>query len=195
VKLIIPVFLAAIFLVSCEKIEGQFNITKELKLINSKDKTHLLKMGTYTAELLEKSSKKIILRLSNDNNEKFIFAHDIKFPENGSFIISSKTSGQPVDLLGTISTIVTNSDISETTQSCSYQAPVQICFPIPQGGVSCSIQYQTVFGNQWIKYYDSQTSKNINLSLRELNATEESAEFHGDITYTDRIIINQSICR
>ncbi|MBC7537599.1 MAG: hypothetical protein H7281_02165 [Bacteriovorax sp.] len=195
-KFFMPVMLAALFLVGCEKIEGQLNITKDLKLVNSRGVTHLLKVGTYSADLSAKTSKKIVLRLNNDSDEKFVFVHNGNIPDNGSFSISSKVSGQPVDLTGDVSTVVTNSETREGTQSCTYQIPEQVCYPTgPYGGMSCSMQYRTVNGLQWIRYYDRQTNKNVNLSVKPSSATVESADFHGNINYADRVVTSESGCR
>lgn len=194
-KLIMPVILAAFLLVGCEKIEGQLNITKDLKLKNNKGDTHLLRVGTYSADIKANTSKKITLRLNNDADEKFVFNHNGNIPDNGAFNIPSSVSGQPVDLTGSVVTNVSETGTRETTQSCTYQEPVQVCYPMPQGGMSCSVQYRTVYGQQWIRYYDRLTTKNVILSVKAAAAADESADFHGDITFADRIVIGQSSCR
>jgi hypothetical protein len=194
-KFLTPVLLAAFLLVGCERIEGQLNITKELKLKNNKGDTHQLLIGTYSADIKANTSKKITLRLNYDSDEKFVFKHDGNIPDNGPFYVPSSISGQPVDLTGVIATSVANSETRETTESCSYREEYQVCFPLPQGGMSCSIQYRTVYGTRWIRYYDRQTIKNVNLLVSAANSTETSGEFHGDISYAERIIINQSRCR
>jgi hypothetical protein len=192
-KFFMPVLLAAMFLVGCEKIEGQLNITKDLKLVNSKGVTHLLKVGTYSADIKANTSKKITLRLNNDSDEKFVFEHNGNIPNNGAFSISSKVSGQPVDLSGDVTTVVTNSETRQGTESCTYQVPEQVCYPTgPYGGMSCSIQYRTVYGIQWITYYDRQTNKNVNLSVKTAAATDESADFHGNINFAERIVTSRN---
>lgn len=194
-KFFMPVLLAAFFMVGCEKIEGQLNITKDLKLKNNKGDTHLLRVGTYSADLKANTSKKITLRLNNDSDEKFVFNHNGNIPDNGAFMISSSTSGQPVDLSGTVATSVTNTNVRQTTESCTYQEAVQVCYPVPQGGVNCSVQYRTVYGTRWISYYDRQISKNVALSVKAANSAEESADFHGDIAWSERVVTSQSSCR
>lgn len=194
-KFFMPVILAAFLMVGCEKIEGQLNITKELKLKNSKGDTHLLRVGTYTADIKANTKKKITLRLNNDSDEKFIFSHDGNIPDNGAFNIPSKVSGQPVDLSGSVATNIANSPTREGTESCTYQEAYQVCYPMPNGGMNCSVQYRTVYGTRWIRYYDRQTTKNVNLSVKAANATEESADFHGDISFVERIVIGQTGCR
>lgn len=194
-KLLLPMVLAALFLVGCEKIEGQLNITKDLKLENSKGNMHLIKVGTYSADIKANTSKKITLRLNDDSDEKFIFEHNGNIPNNGPFSISSKVSGQPVDLSGNVTTVSHNTEARETTRSCTYQEPFQVCTNLPQGGVSCTTQYRTVYGNQWIRYYDRITNKNVNLSVKAAGSAEESADFHGDINFVDRIVLSESFCR
>lgn len=194
-KILMTVLLAAFLMTGCEKIEGQLNITKELKLKNSKGDTHLLRVGAYSADIKANTSKKITLRLNNDSDEKFIFNHTGNIPDNGSFSVPSRISGQAVDLSGSVATNVLNSATRETTESCTYQEPVQVCYPMPRGGMSCSIQYRTVYGSRWIRFYDRQITKNVSLSVKALNESDDSADFHGDISFDERIVINQSNCR
>ncbi len=194
-KFLMPVLLAGLLLVGCEKIEGQLNITKDLKLKNNKGDTHLLRVGTYSADIKANTSKKITLRLNNDSDEKFVFQHNGNIPDNGSFNIPSNVSGQPVDLSGSVATNVTDSAMREGYQSCTYEMPVQTCYPMPNGGMNCSVYYRTVNGSQWVRYFDRQTVKNVILSVKAANTTEESADFHGDITFIDRIITQQTNCR
>lgn len=193
-KIFMPVLFAAFLFAGCEKIEGQLNITKDLKLRNNKGDTHLLRVGTYSADIKANTSKKITLRLNNDSDEKFVFNHNGNIPDNGPFSIPSSVSGQPVDLSGTVATQVSETDVREGTQSCTYMEPVTVCMPTPQGP-TCTVQYRTVYGIQWISYYDRMTTKNVNLSVKAATSVEESADFHGDIAYSDRIVVRESSCR
>jgi hypothetical protein len=194
-KFLLPVMLAAMFLVGCEKIEGEITIIKDLKLRNSKGDMHLLRVGNYSADIKANTSKKITLRLNNDSDEKFIFKHEGNIPNHGVFTIPASVSGQPVDLLGSINTLTSKSDIFENNVSCSYQEPYTVCYPMPRGGTNCTVQYRTVYGYQWIRYYDVVTTKNIDLSVVGVGSADEAASFHGDIVSTDRVILNQGICR
>ena len=194
-KIFMPIILTAIFLVGCERIEGQLNITKDLKLINSKGSAHLLKVGTYNADLLTNSSKKITLRLNDDSAEKYIFNDNGNIPDNGPFSISSKVSGQPVDLSGDVAKVQTDSEIRYSTDSCTYEQPVQVCRRLPKGGTDCTVVYRTVNGTQLTKYFDRNTIQTVNVSVKKVSSSEESADFHGDISYTDRVVISQTICR
>lgn len=193
-KLLSLLAVAALF-AGCEKIEGQLNITKDVKLVSSKGESRTLKVGTYSADIKANTSKKITLRLNNDSNEQYAFnVPNGSLPSNGAFSYKSATVGQPVDLSGNVVTTSQDSSRRQTSESCQYQRPVQVCAPTPNGGMTCSIQYQTVFGQRWIQYYDRTTTKDITLSIAAANATEESAQFQGATTWVDRIVLSQTQC-
>lgn len=197
-KYLLPAIMTLALLGGCKsRIEGQLNVTKEIKLrVFSGDK-HLVRMGTYTADLSPNGKGHIALRLNQDNEERFNFAipDGVKIPNNGSISLTAAQVGQAADINITVVTTVTNGPEREAYSSCSYQVPVQVCYPVPNGGMSCSIQYQTVFGQQWERFYDRTTDKNLTLNVSEPAATEMSAQFLGNDLSTDRIIIYQSACR
>ena len=181
----------------CEKIEGQLNISNDVKLVNTKGHSKILKVGTYNADIKANTNKKITLRLDNDSNEKYTFnVPDNSIPANGAFAVKSNVVGQPVDLTGTVSTVVTKTDRRQGYESCQYQEQVQVCFPTgPNGQVSCTLQTQIRFGTKWISYYDRRTEKDFSLSIMAQNTTVESAQFIGDIAWVDRIVLNETLCR
>ena len=194
-KCMISVLLLASLLVSCEKIEGQLNVTKDIKLQAANSGKHLIRIGTYTADIKANTSKKVTLRLNNDNNEKFNFTlpDHAKIPDNGTISFTSKQIGQPADLKVAMKTDVTNGPTQEAYLSCIYQIPVRVCSPDPR--IGCTIQYQTMYGHQWARFYDQTVSKDVTLCLTEPNATEDSASFVGNLTTTNRIVISESPCR
>lgn len=198
-KLLLPALIAAAMLfVGCERLEGQLNITKDLKLVNSKGDTHLLRVGTYSADLRQSTfGKKIVLRLNNDADEKFNFAiPGSQIPNNGTFKFSAAQIGQNVDLAGTVRTVSTDGPVSESVQQCTYTEPVTVCYPTgPQGQVTCSTQMRTVYGQQWTRYYDRSNHQDIMLSIAAAGATDESAQFTGNISWVDRVVISQMPCR
>jgi hypothetical protein len=196
-KFLMPLVLAAFLLVGCDRLEGQLNITKDLKLVNSKGNTHLLRVGTYSADLRQSTfGKKIVLRLNNDSDEKFHFLIPGKqLPSNGTFKFTAAQIGQNVDLTGTVKTVYTDSSMHEGHQQCTYMRPETVCQPAgPAGGVVCHTEMRTVYGSQWVRYYDRTTTQDVNLSIAAVGATEESAQFAGSATWVDQIIVNQSAC-
>lgn len=194
-----PVLLVAAFLfVGCERIEGQLNITKDLKLVNSKGDTHLLRVGTYSADLRQSTfGKKIVLRLNNDADEKFNFLipEGSQIPNNGTFKYTAAQIGQKVDLTGTVRTVSTDGPVREAVQQCTYTEPVTVCYPGPQGQQICSTQMRTVYGQQWMRYYDRTSHQDVLLSIAAAGSADESAQFTGNASWVDRIVISQMPCR
>lgn len=194
-KTLLPLFAAAILFAGCEKIEGQLNVTNDLKIKTTKGVLRTLRVGTYSADIKANTKKKITLRLNNDADEKYEFnIPDGSIPSNGSFSYNSATVGQPVDLTGTVATAVTESPRRQTTESCQYTEAVQVCYPTPQGGMSCSIQQQTRYGTRWITYFDRRTEKDVALTIAAAGSGVESAQFTGDIVWIDRIVLSQTQC-
>lgn len=198
-KLLMPVLLAAAFLfVGCERLEGQLNITKDLKLVNSKGDTHLLRVGTYSADLRQSTfGKKIVLRLNNDSDEKFNFLipEGSQIPSNGTFKYTSAQIGQKVDLTGTVKTVSTDGPVRDEVLQCTYTEPVNVCYPGPQGQPICSTQMRTVYGTQWTRYFDRSVHQDVVLSIAVAGTADESAQFTGNASWFDRVIVNQMPCR
>lgn len=194
-KTLLPLIIAAVLFTGCERIEGQLNVSQDLKLKNSRGNSRTVRVGTYIADIKANTKKKITLRLNNEGDEKFEFnIPDGSIPTNGSFSYKSSVVGQPVDLSGTVQTIVTKTAMAQTTESCQYTVPVHQCFPLPNGGVSCSTHMETRFGTRWIQYFDKITNKDINLSIAAANTSEESAQFNGNARWVERIVMNASQC-
>ena len=198
-KFFMPFACAALLLVGCDRIDGQLNITKDFSLVNSSGKSHELSVGTYTADLRQSLfGKKIVLRLNNDSNEKFNFTipSGKSLPDNGTFKLTSSQIGQNVDLAGTVKTVSTDSQANESYQSCSYTEPYTVCQPTgPRGQVICSTYIRTVLGTQWVRYFDRTSTQDILLSISAVKEASESAQFTGSASWTQRIIVNQSLCR
>ncbi len=188
----------ASLMASCDRVEGQLNVTKELKLKDSKGDVKTLTIGSHNADLKQtKFTKKIILRLNNNQDEKFEFKipDNFKIPSNGIFQLSSAQIGQNVDLVGSVSTTSTNSEVRENYQTCTYQMPVQECHTGPNGQTSCTIYYRTVNGTQWVRYYDRNSTQSVHMNINQKGSTEAAADFHGDISWSDRVVLNESACR
>lgn len=188
-KKFMPLFLTALLAVACNSIDGQLNVTKEFKLLNLSNQQTTINLGSYNADIQVNSKNRLTLRLNKDNNQKYNFNFNGNIPSNGTFEVPSNVSGQPVDLSGVVNTKISETPLKQTYQTCTYQ--IQYCQPGPQGPI-CGIQ--TVWGRQWITSFDRITEKNITLLVRAVGTKEDSADFHGDVTYVDNIIMNQSPC-
>lgn len=196
-KSLLPILAAALIFTGCEKIEGQLNVTKEVKLVNSRGAKRAINVGTYSADIKANTSKKITLRLNNDSDEKYVFnlPEGSRIPNNGTFAFKAREVGQPVDISGTVATVTTNGQVRQTTQSCTYWQPVQVCTSLPNGGVTCTIQDRQVFGYEWIEYYDRRTQKDLSLSIAEAGSVEEAAQFIGDVVFVERVVLRRTACR
>ncbi len=198
-KFLFPLVLSALVLVGCNKLEGQLNVTTDLKLKSSKGETQLINVGTYTADLDKKSlSKKIVLRLNNDKDFKFEFKipENAKIPSNGAFVFKSSEVGQNVDLHGNVNTKVTDSPMRDEFKSCTYQDTYTVCSPTGPGGQTvCQTHTRTVYGSQWVRYYDREIDQNVTINLIPVGATESSAEFSGRFLGVQRITVSETACR
>lgn len=195
-KILLPLIAAAFLFVGCERIEGQLNVTKDVKLQNSRGNSRTIRVGTYSADIKANTKKKITLRLNNESDEKYEFnIPNGSIPTNGSFSYKAAVVGQPVDLSGTVKTDVTETGIKQGTESCQYQQPVQVCHPLPNGGMTCSTHMETRFGTRWIQYFDRTTDKDVILSIAVANTNEEAAQFNGNAKWTERVVTSATSCR
>lgn len=197
-KKLLALVTLAILMASCERVEGQLNVTKELKLKDSNGDVKTLAIGSHNADLKKtKFTKKMILRLNNNQDEKFEFKipDNFKIPSNGIFQLSSTQIGQNVDLVGSVSTTSTNSEVFENYQSCTYQMPVQECHTGPNGQTTCQVYYRTVNGTQWVRYYNRHSTQSVHMNINQKGSTDAVADFHGNLNWTDRVILNESPCR
>ena len=195
-KNLLPLLVTVLLFVSCERIDGQLNVSKDVRLKNTKGNSITIRVGTYTADIKANTKKKITLRLNNEKDEKYEFnIPNGTLPTNGPFSYKSAVVGQPVDLAGSVATIVTDSGIKETTESCQYQEPVRICYPMPGGGRECYTQMEPRFGTRWIQYFDRTTDKDVILSIKVVNTNDEAAQFNGHGKSIEKIVTRATSCR
>lgn len=194
-KTLLPLIAAAALFVGCERIEGQLNVSKDVRLVNTHGNSRTIRVGTYSADIKANTKKKITLRLNNDRDEKYEFnVPNGTIPSNGTFSYKSATVGQPVDISGSVATSSSDSSVRQTTETCQYQMPVQVCYPAPNGGMTCSTHMETRYGTRWIKYYDRTTIKDVILAISVANTNEEAAQFNGHAEWVERIVTNASQC-
>lgn len=184
--------LLSLFFVACEKLDGTLNVVDSLTLKSSKGNQITIKPGGYNTELKINSSKKITLNLLDSKFEFNIPKGTL--PDNGEFSLKSAVSGQSVDIKGIVKTVVTKSEIRQTHQSCTVNMPVRICYPVPQGGQECRTEYQPRPGIQLIAYYDQRTDRDVTLNISKAKMTEIAADFFGQASYMQRIVVNQGMC-
>lgn len=179
---------------ACNGIEGQLAVNSSFKLKNAKGNVMTLEPAQYKATVDQVSSKKINLKINGYDTKFPIAVPKNSIPDNGDFKVKSAVTGQPVDVAGTVKTDVVASPIRRTMQSCFYQRPVDVCMPLPNGGVSCRVDMRTFPGTQWVDYQDRSTSKDITLNILAVNTDTVVADFHGKANWSERVILFQSQC-
>ena len=195
-KNLLPLLVTVALFVGCERIDGQLNVSKDLNLNNTKENTIKIRVGTYTADINASNDKRITFRLNNSRDEKYDFnIPNGTLPTNGAFSYKSADIGQPVDISGTVDTIVTESGTKETTEACQYQEPVRVCYPKPNGGQECRTEMQTRFGTRLIQYFDKTIDKDVTISFEIANTKKEAAQFTGHANWIEKIVTKASTCR
>jgi PBP1b-binding outer membrane lipoprotein LpoB len=198
-KFIISLSTIALLIVGCNKLEGQLNVTTDFKLKSSKGDMNTISVGTHNADLDKKSlSKKIVLRLNNNSDEKYEFKipDGAKIPSNGNFSLKSSEIGQAVDLNGAVDTQVTRSQTRDEFQSCTYTEPYTVCSPSgPNGQTVCQTYMRTVNGSQWVRYYDEYIDQKISMSITPVGSTTSAGEFIGTASNVQRVVVSQTGCR
>ena len=195
-KILLPLLVTVVLFVGCERIDGQLNVSKDINLKNTKGNTIKIRVGTYTADINANTDKRITFRLNNARDEKYDFnIPNGTLPTNGSFTYKSADVGQPVDLSGTVATVVTESGSKETTEACQYQEQVNVCYPKPNGGQECRTEMQTRFGTRWIQYFDKIIDKDVTISFEVASIKEEAAQFSGHANWIEKIVTKATICR
>ncbi len=197
-KSIMSLAVLSLLVVACNKLEGQLNVTSVFKLKNSSGDTKTIAVGNYNADLDKKTlSKKIVLRLNDDRDQKFEFKipDGAKIPSNGAFTLKSSDIGQAVDLNGLVDTKVTRSETRNEFRSCTYQEPYTVCSPSgPNGQTICQTYMRTVNGSQWVRYYDEYVDQHINLGITPVGSTDRAAEFTGNLSTVRQVVLDQSMC-
>lgn len=179
---------------ACNGIEGELAVNSSFNLKNSDNAQVTVKEGQYKAVVDQVSSKKINLKIEGYSSKFPILVPKNSIPDNGDFKVSSAVSGQPVDVAGNVRTDIKDAYTRRVLQSCFYQRPVQVCMPIPNGGVTCRVDMKTFPGSQWVDYRDRTTTREIVLNILAAKSENVVADFSGRAVMSERMIINQTPC-
>jgi hypothetical protein len=180
-------------MVSCDRIEGELQLSQEILLKNSRGVTRTIAPNTYQADIRLQSQKQITLRLGS--NDQYIFNVPRKIPANGDFAFSSVQVGQPVDLTGTVRTIITRSETYQDWEMCSYTEWRTFCQPGPNGSRVCQNIPYTRQGREYVRFYIETTDRDVTLQIRPAGNSEIAGDFSGDASYRQRVYIERWPCR
>lgn len=190
--------LSLIFLlVACDRIEGTLKLDEAVTLTNTKGIKKSIAVNSYDADIKLKSKKSITLRLSNDSDEKFEFKipSGKPIPNNGAFVFTSKEVGQPVDLEGTVKTVVTRSATVTSWEICQYTEYQTVCHSGPDGKPICTTVPVQRNGQELVRYYDETIEKDVLMAIRNPGSSSIAGDFVGDIAYSQRVYTSRSGCR
>lgn len=193
-KKLISLLAIGVLFSACNGIEGQLAVNSSFSLKNSDNASVTIKEGQYKAVVDQVSSKKINLKIDGYASKFPITVPKNSIPDNGDFKVGSAVSGQPVDVAGTVKTDVQDTYTRRVLQSCFYQRPVEVCMPIPNGGVTCRVDMRTFPGSQWVDYRDRTTTQDIALNILTAKSENVLADFSGRAVMRERMIVNQTPC-
>lgn len=196
-KKMIGLLSVALLMVACDRIEGTLKLDEAVSLTNTKGVKKSIAANSYTADIKLKSKKSITLRLSNDSDEKFEFKipSGKTIPNNGEFSFTSKEVGQPVDLAGTVKTVVTKSDTYTAFEMCQYTDYQTVCHAGPEGRPICTTVPVQRTGQEFVRYYVETVEKDVLMTIKKVGAETPAGDFVGDIAYSQKVYTSRSGCR
>lgn len=196
-KKLIGLLSLALLVVACDRIEGTLKLDEAVTLTNTKGVKKSIAVNSYNADIKLKSKKSITLRLSNDSDDKFEFKipSGKTIPSNGPFAFTSKEVGQPVDLEGTVKTIVTRSDTYSGWEMCQYTDYQTVCHAGPDGKPICTTVPVQRNGQEFVRYYVETVEKDVLMTIKNPGSANAAGDFIGDIAYSQRVYTSRSGCR
>lgn len=182
-------------LTSCDPFEGQLSVKYPFQ-IKSEDKTMTLAAGDYSAKLKMDGKKQIELSVKSNGKTHKIeidLPKKLNLPDNGDFAVSAADLGQSFSAAGTAQTTASDSELRSGYEQCSYQRREHVCYPTNNGGVICRDEYRTVYGRQFVEYFDRTTLRNLNVNFIHANGALLS-NFTGQRSSVERFYRHQGQC-
>ncbi len=173
----ISLLIVALFLVSCETINGNFTATESLSLKKGSSSVSI-PAGNYKASL-RVTTKKVKLDIGDGNKYKFRIDPDAIPRRNGSVFFSAAEVEQPYDVNTTVRSTVSETDSRSGSESCSYQQPYTVCYPDNRGRTRCHTEYRTVYGYRQVQYRVRTTDKSLLIHLQSPGTEVSVASFEG----------------
>jgi hypothetical protein len=193
-------------LVGCDPFNGTLSIQKATKVFakarRGRLQTVTLQPASYSASLDFKSKTRAELIVRGMNNK-------IKIPlnipkgtilprRNGTINLPSRSTGQPFDLKGKISTQVGETEIYYDSESCVYYISERVCRRRQDRDGRTrrvcqneNIQYR---GYRDVAYYNRTTTKRLNLKLYSAGRSRSRGKFLGQNTKREKIYTNRGRC-
>ncbi len=179
-------------LVSCNDLTGTFLVEKEFKLKNTytQDEDSIVSKD-YGEVKVKPLFRGRSMRLALTRSDAYDFnIPKNAIPENGEFQITSAQSGQDVLLSGAVKTERVRTEIENAYVDCTYLRVEKVC--TPQGCFDTSV---SVYGKKWERRYFERTNQWLNMSILSNNAQDKLAKFSGDVSFTQKIVLSDGMCR
>ena len=183
--------LVTIFLAGCDVLDGQLTVTKAF-LVNGNSGRQAIAAGIYKTGLDFKRDRVIADIETGGAGTKVSFAVPTQstIPENGNFELRSAQTGQPLDVLGSVKTVKTQSEVYRGYENCQTQNTTPNCGPN-----GCINQPGQQWGRQYVEYYYRDTDKTIHFAMTEVGAAHKKyAQFDGSAKTSQKVIIRQDQC-
>ncbi|MEQ1722702.1 MAG: hypothetical protein ABL930_05970 [Pseudobdellovibrio sp.] len=117
----------------------------------------------------------------------------LNVPDNGTFVVSAQDLGQDFAAQGNAQTVRTDSQVYRGWDSCTYQRQEQVCYPAPNGGVTCHIEWRNVNGQQQVEYFNRDTKQDISVNFVSAQNSLIS-NFSGNRASSERIYTYRGQC-
>ena len=196
-------------LTACDPFEGLLSVKKTFNVV-SKVKNSNCNNGDYgqpceqkinvqlTAgdqnaklEFIGRDQVRVIVKV---NGRKTYIDMDLprntNIPQNGNFTISARELGQTFSVQGGSATNTTDSGRYSGHQQCQYTRYDVVCHIVNNQQV-CKQVPHTVYGQQFVEYFDRSTNQNINVNFVD---TTLLATFNGAKNSSQRIYTQKGQC-
>lgn len=120
-------------------------------------------VGDHSGKMDFVGRDQIQLTLKINGKKKYLnldLPKKLNIPNNGNFEIPAADLGQDFGAQGGAATQVIDSEMRTGRESCSYQRQEVVCGP--QG---CHTEWRTVWGYQYVEYFDRRTDQQINVNF------------------------------
>lgn len=151
--------------------------------------------GLYDAKISMNSGSEIEVQIQDAKTQslKVQVPSNMTIPENGSFAVTSRQSGQPFDLNGVVSTTYQNSEVYRQRESCMVERWERECFETPNGR-QCSAVLRTYPGLREVEFYNIDTTQILDVALTSSADRSQLALFKGEKQTSQRRYTYQGQC-
>lgn len=185
--------------------------TRRCKKLKEKQEKYkkVIEVGSYHARVVPGRRNIKIKLYDPEKRSKVLQEFELKVPRkvelpktSGEISLSAAQVGVNMDVKGTIDTQYSTSDTTRTTETCTYEVPVQECGWVDredeEGNThsvyDCWTEYETHYGTHEVEYYYSYTDKDLNLQLFRGNTNVLLSTYHGTWHNSDKIYTYQGEC-